>query len=81
MEDLVKEKTLKVTVRTINKSQGEHLINTVSVEYHHYYTVGSEFDFVFFSTVRSMPHQIIKSKAAVQADRAWTSSLTIIKSV
>jgi len=33
--------------------------------------VGSEFDFVIFSTVRSMPHQTIKSKAAVQVDRAW----------
>jgi len=37
---------------------------------HHYY-IGSEFDFVIFSTVRSMPHQTIKNKAAVQADRAW----------
>jgi len=34
-------------------------------------SVGSEFDFVIFSTVRSMPHQIKKSKVAVQADRTW----------
>ncbi|XP_065917904.1 3'-5' exoribonuclease HELZ2-like isoform X2 [Dysidea avara] len=32
---------------------------------------GSEFDFVIFSTVRSMPHRTIMSKAAVQADRTW----------
>ena len=38
---------------------------------HCHYTLGSEFDFVIFSTVRSMPHRIIKSKAAVQADRVW----------
>ena len=35
------------------------------------YSIGSEFDFVIFSTVRSMPCQMIKSKAAVQADRTW----------
>jgi len=34
-------------------------------------SVGSEFDFVIFSTVRSMPHRSIRSKAAVQADRTW----------
>ena len=33
--------------------------------------IGSEFDFVIFSTVRSMPHRSIRSKAAVQADRTW----------
>ena len=43
---------------------------SVTSDCHHYYT-GSEFDFVIFSTVRSMPHQTIKNKAAVQADRAW----------
>ena len=34
-------------------------------------TVGSEFDFVIFSTVRSMPHRIIENEKAVQPDRAW----------
>ncbi|XP_065917898.1 3'-5' exoribonuclease HELZ2-like isoform X3 [Dysidea avara] len=32
---------------------------------------GSEFDFVIFSTVRSMPCRSIKNKAAVQPDRLW----------
>ncbi|XP_065917902.1 3'-5' exoribonuclease HELZ2-like isoform X2 [Dysidea avara] len=32
---------------------------------------GSEFDFVIFSTVRSMPKRSIENKAAVQADRTW----------
>ena len=41
----------------------------ISITY--YKCTGSEFDFVIFSTVRSMPHQLIKNKAAVQADRAW----------
>jgi len=33
--------------------------------------LGSEFDFVIFSTVRSMPCKSIKNKAAVQPDRLW----------
>ena len=36
-----------------------------------YAITGSEFDFVIFSTVRSMPHRSIKNKAAIQPDRAW----------
>ena len=33
--------------------------------------LGSEFDFVIFSTVRSMSHHIIRNRAAVQANRMW----------
>ena len=33
--------------------------------------IGSEFDFVIFSTVRSMPRHTIRNKAAVQPDRQW----------
>ena len=35
------------------------------------FDVGSEFDFVIFSTVRSMPRHTIRNRAAVQPDRAW----------
>ena len=35
------------------------------------YSIGSEYEFVIFSTVRSMPRRIIKNKAAIQPDRAW----------
>ena len=37
---------------------------------HDQYT-GSEFDFVIFSTVRSMPRHTIRNRAAVQPDRTW----------
>ena len=33
--------------------------------------LGSEYDFVIFSTVRSMPRNIIRNKAAIQPDRTW----------
>ena len=33
--------------------------------------LGSEYDFVIFSTVRSMPRDIIRNKAAIQPDREW----------
>ena len=33
--------------------------------------LGSEYDFVIFSTVRSMPRHIIRNKAAIQPDRSW----------
>ena len=33
--------------------------------------LGGEFDFVIFSTVRSMPHYAIENRAAVQPDRQW----------
>ena len=35
------------------------------------FDIGSEFDFVIFSTVRSMPRHTIRNRAAVQPDRAW----------
>ena len=33
--------------------------------------IGSEYDFVIFSTVRSLPRRTISNRAAVQPDRAW----------
>ena len=33
--------------------------------------LGSEYDFVIFSTVRSTPRHIIRNKAAIQPDRTW----------
>ena len=35
------------------------------------FDVGSEYDFVIFSTVRSLPRRTISNRAAVQPDRAW----------
>ena len=33
--------------------------------------LGGEFDFVIFSTVRSMPRHTIRNREAVQPDRTW----------
>jgi len=33
--------------------------------------LGSEYDFVIFSTVRSMRRDMIRNKAAIQPDRTW----------
>ena len=35
------------------------------------FDIGSEYDFVIFSTVRSLPRHEISNRAAVQPDRAW----------
>jgi len=71
MEDIVKEKKLNVTVCTINESQGDYSTAVLMLSFTNRITVGSEFDFVIFSAVRSMPRRIISNKAAVQPDRAW----------
>ena len=46
------------------------MANQPSVTAESYY-IGSEYDFVIFSTVRSVPRRIIKNKKAIQPDRAW----------
>ena len=62
------EKKLKVNVSTINESQGQckYFVLIIISRY-----IGSEFDFVIFSTVRSMPRHTIRNRAAVQPDRQW----------
>ena len=73
VEDLVTDRKLKVTVSTINESQGsEHnKICVVPFNWYWFCLLGSEFDFVIFSAVRSMPRHTIRNRAAVQPDRAW----------
>ena len=44
------------------------MANQPSITAESYY-IGSEYDFVIFSTVSSMPRHIIRNKAAIQPDR------------